>query len=316
MTSPPYALLDAADPSTHVPVWRRRLVLFAAAAVLAATAFVLFAAQPGGSKHGDLGALVGAATAAVQEAQHAHPMATMSATIGLYALWIVLFLPTTLPELAMGFTFGLGTGYMVDLGGKLIGAFASYALGRTVLRSCVHDLLRGNPAADLLAAFEHTARSKPYTTSLILRAAYLPMPLKNYGLAMLGVPLAPFALALLPLECATAPLEPGSTAPTGRSSAANVPLARYLHVRPSRTRLVDTYLPVAIGASANDLAALMRGDLPASSRSHAWAQLALVGVAALGTLALLAAIAAVARRAIDEGRRERQEEQETDVEEK
>ena len=234
MASPPYALLDAADPPTHVPVWRRRLVLLAAAAALAAMAFLLFAAQPGGSKHIDLGALVGAATAAVHEAQHTHPMATMSATVGLYALWIILFLPTTLPELAMGFTFGLGTGYMLDLAGKLIGAFASYALGRTALRSCVHALLRGHSAADLLAAFEHTARSRPYATSLILRAAYLPMPLKNYGLAMLGVPLAPFALALLPLECATAPAEPGSTAATGRSSAANVPLARPLHARPSR----------------------------------------------------------------------------------
>ena len=33
-----------------------------------------------------------------------------------------------------------------------------------------------------------------------LRAAYVPMPLKNYGLAVLGVPLAPFAVTLLPPE--------------------------------------------------------------------------------------------------------------------
>ena len=104
----------------------------------------------------------------------------------------------------------------------------------------------------------------------MLRAAYLPMPLKNYGLALLGIEVTPYAVALVPLE------------------------------------LVDTYLPIAIGASASDLAALLRGELPPGERSRdTWIKLALVGVAALATAALLAAAGAATKRAIDEARRKR-----------
>ena len=67
------------------------------------------------------------------------------------------------------------------------------------------------------------AQTRPWRTSLVLRAAYVPMPVKNYGLALLDIPLAPFVLTLLPLE------------------------------------VLDTYLPIAVGASAKDLQQLLHG---------------------------------------------------------
>ena len=74
-------------------------------------------------------------------------------------------------------------------------------------------------------------------------------------------------------------------------------------VSPRTLELVDTYLPVAIGASAKDLAALLRGDLqPGASADAAWTKLVLVGTAALATAALLAAIANLARRTLAERR--------------
>ena len=105
------------------------------------------------------------------------------ATVAAYSAWIVAFLPTTLPELAMGFVFGLRDGYIIDLAGKFLGCAVSYALGRTVLRACMHRLLSGH---SLLRTFEDEAQTRPWRTSLVLRAAYVPMPVKNLQKSLLS----------------------------------------------------------------------------------------------------------------------------------
>ena len=259
--SPPYTSLDAAP----VLLRRRVIILLGVFGCVLAVLLVVTSGL-------NLGALVTGAVAAAQAARQARPIETAIAAVGLYAAWIVAFLPTTLPELAMGFVFGLRDGYFIDLAGKLLGAFISYELGRSALRACVHRVLLGSGGGEVLHIIAGEASARPYATSLLLRAAYVPMPLKNYGLAVLGVERAPFTAALLPLE------------------------------------LVDTYVPVALGASAKDLAALLRGELPpGASRDGAWLHLALVGVAALATAALLAAVGTVTKRAIDDARRRRAE---------
>jgi hypothetical protein len=128
-----------------------------------------------------MGALVGAAAQSARAALEAHHTAVALASVALYTVWIVAFLPTTLPELAMGFVFGLREGYIMDYVGKMLGAFLSFALGRTVLRSCVHSLLLDSPSGEVLRLVEAEAKARPYATSTLLRAAYLPMPIKNYG---------------------------------------------------------------------------------------------------------------------------------------
>ena len=136
----------------------------------------------------------------------------------------------------------------------------------TAVRVCVCMCVCGNM---------WQAQRRPYRTAALLRAAYMPMPVKNYGLALLGVPPAPYVITLIPLE------------------------------------LLDTYLPVAIGSSAHDLAALLRGELPAGeSRERVVVQLVLVGFAALATAGLLAALGVVAKRAIEQARQRAREERE------
>jgi hypothetical protein len=85
---------------------------------------------------------------------------------------------------------------------------------------------------------------------------------------VLNVGLAPFAIPMIPLE------------------------------------IVDTYLPIAVGASASDIAALLRGEAaPGEARDGALLHLALVGFAALATAALLVVAGSVATRVLDEARR-------------
>lgn len=110
------------------------------------------------------------------------------------------------------------------------------------------------------------AQRRPYRTAALLRAAYIPMPVKNYGLALLGVPLTPYVVTLIPIE------------------------------------LLDTYLPIAVGSSARDLAALLRGELEGEAAERTWLSLGLVALALLSTVGLLTAIAMVTKRVID-GRR-------------
>lgn len=212
----------------------------------------------------DLPELAHALVLRATHARDVHPVGVALAALGTYALWIVAFLPTTLFELALGFVFGLSAGYAIDLGGKLIGSAVSYVLGRSVLRACVRWMLGSHP---LLASLEGEVIARPYRTALLLRLAYVPISLKNYGQALLGVPPIPFVLILLPVE------------------------------------LVDTYIPIALGASAVDLAALLRGDLSGASAVQARWQLALLAIAILATAALLGRIAALARRAVEDDSR-------------
>mgnify|MGYP006101485751 CR=1 FL=1 len=259
--SPPYSSLDPRPPPAPK---RRLLIVLLLVAIILVIIIVIFA---GGT---DLGTLVATAAHAARKARHDHPLGVALCTVVAYTTWVVGFLPTTLPELALGFVFGLRIGYVIDLVGKLLAAVISYALGRTALRSCLHTLLLGSPGGDVLRVFEDEAAARPYATSFMLRAAYLPMPLKNYGLAVLGVPWVPYAVALVPLE------------------------------------ILDTYLPVAIGASANDVAALFRGDVPeGQTREAVWAKLGLIGIAAAATFALLGALAGVTKKAVEDARRRR-----------
>jgi uncharacterized membrane protein YdjX (TVP38/TMEM64 family) len=212
--------------------------------------------------HGAIAAVVMHAEAAWET----DPTTVALATIALYVLWLLCFIPTTIPELLMGFVFGFRAGYCIDIVGKLIGAVLSYALGRTLLRPCVRRML-GATGSELLSIFEEEAETRPFMTALIIRAAYVPMPLKNYGLALLGIQATPYLVTLIPLE------------------------------------IIDTYTPIAIGASASDLAALLHGDLPpGEDAAHARARLAWLGITALATAGLLVYVSLVTGRLIEERR--------------
>ena len=222
--------------------------------------------------------LVHRATAAYETA----PVAVASLATALLTLWIVAFLPTTLPELAIGFVFGLQAGYAVDLFAKYLGSAISFGLGRTVLRSSVQNIVwggadrqaelseRGHVAA-LFAAVENEVSTRPFLVSFLIRAAYLPMPMKNYGQAVLGIPPLAFFATMVPVE------------------------------------ILDTYLFVAVGASANDLATLLRGDATTATKqdaADAWLHLGLLAVAICATAILVAALGQVAMASMEARRKQ------------
>jgi uncharacterized membrane protein YdjX (TVP38/TMEM64 family) len=175
-------------------------------------------------------------------------------------LWIVAFMPTTLPELALGYVFGLRDGYIIDYVAKIIGSALCYARGRTALRHMLRSLLSDR---ELLNAFEHEVSIRPYWTAALLRAAWLPMAMKNYGMALIGVPWPAFFAVLIPIEA------------------------------------VDTYILPAIGSSAHEVSQLLNGD---SVGDATWNQLYMVAAEVVLLIALCAHLGQLAMRAIERQR--------------
>ena len=194
---------------------------------------------------------------------------------GLYVVWIVAFLPTTMPELVLGFVFGFELGYAINVAGKLVGATLSYALGRTLLRSCLHAALG---KSDMLLAVEEEIHEKPYWTSLLLRAAYVPFSMKNYGLAIMRLPSLPFFTVLLLVE------------------------------------FPDSYILTATGATAKDLADLLspEHEADAAADRKARRELAVLGVQLVVLGLLIHHVASLASRAIERRRARKLEGREGD----
>jgi len=177
------------------------------------------------------------------------PLQGAVAGVLLYALWACL-LPTTLPELLLGYVFGLLEGWVINFLGKLLSSVLCYVLGRTILRSWLHNIWLSGGKHELLCAFEDEVVERPYQTAFLMRVAYAPMSVKNYGMALIGVPPAPFFAVFFLVE------------------------------------VLDSYLLVAVGAGAHSLQDLLRGDGKAGEQRRAWLQLVLLAfqLAVLGML--------------------------------
>jgi len=132
-----------------------------------------------------------------QEWKVEQPLATAVFSVLLVVAWILSFLPLTALEVSIGFLFGVRVGYIVVYLGKVIGCMLSFVLGRTVAHDWAqrqfgkHELLR---AVDLAVARE------PYKFCFIVRLAYIPIALKNFGLAVLSVEAQVFMASLVSVE--------------------------------------------------------------------------------------------------------------------
>lgn len=250
----------------HSSRWRLVLLLVTFTILVGSAWFALSQA--------DVPALV----ASVQRWHEESPTQVALATLCGYALWC-LFLPTTVPELAAGYLFGYWQGWALVFGGKMLCAGVAYVLGRGPLRRCLAELFLSSGAQELLAAFEDEVAARPFTTAFLIRVAYVPMPVKNYGMALLGVPPAAFFGALVPVEA------------------------------------VDTYVPIAVGAGAKDLHDLFEPHPPdasdhgggsadgGASARDVWTKLGLIGLELLLLLALMAHLGRMATRAIERRKR-------------
>jgi uncharacterized membrane protein YdjX (TVP38/TMEM64 family) len=100
-------------------------------------------------------------------------------------------LPTSFFEMAVGYSFGFHRALMITWVAKSIGGVLSFMLGRTLLRDHVSKLLQESPLARALTT---TINDKSLIIITLVRVAYIPMAVKNYGLSICpGLNLCVFA---------------------------------------------------------------------------------------------------------------------------
>lgn len=174
----------------------------------------------------DATALTASLVSAAKEYQQEHQTLLALLAVPTMALWVVGFVPSTPLELALGFIFGVRTGYIVVLTGKTLGCGVSFLLARTV---AFYWAQRTFGQHRFLHAIDDAVRQAPWRTCLALRIALIPIALKNYGLALLSVRARHFFGSLIGWE------------------------------------LLNSVVLVYAGAIAGDLGSLLRGDSPKSA---------------------------------------------------
>jgi len=97
-------------------------------------------------------------------------------------------LPCSILEMVPGYLFGFQVGTVSAILGKTIGTGISLFIGRFFLKGWIQErLLKKYPT---LLAFEKAVKLGGFKTVLAIRITYLPMLVKNYGLACLDIPLS------------------------------------------------------------------------------------------------------------------------------
>ncbi|CAK4078513.1 unnamed protein product [Aphanomyces euteiches] len=107
-----------------------------------------------------------------------------------YAVCIILCCPSTLFDLTAGYLFGFGFGNVVALGGKTFGSVVAFLIGRYVMKDTVRQKLQeGQP---MFRAWALLLDRDQLQFVVLLQLAYIPIFIKNYGLAILHIPFGLF----------------------------------------------------------------------------------------------------------------------------
>ena len=223
----------------------------------------------------DVKVIIKHGAAAILSSYADRPLQVSAITVLLYAASIIALMPTTLVELMLGFVFGLRMGYLLDLAGKVLGCSLCYLLGLTVLKQCIRKLLWQGDVKELFLAFEEEVQLRPWRTAALLRVAFMPMSVKDYGMAIIGVPLPAYFGTLLPVA------------------------------------MFDTYVPVAVGSTAKDLTSLLNAKrsnhTSTKKQREAKFQLAMVCTQVAVLLGLLCYLGSVAKATIAKRRQQKAE---------
>lgn len=134
---------------------------------------------------------------AMEEQRQSSPWTMALISVLLIAIWIICLVPSTPMEFIVYFIYGLGPGFLIAYAGKIIGCLGAYALGRSTCRNCCTSRLGSN---ELIGAIRLVVQTEPYRVCFLVRAALIPVAVKNYGLALLEVSPAPFITSLLVVE--------------------------------------------------------------------------------------------------------------------
>jgi len=109
------------------------------------------------------------------------------------SLWVVVCLPCTVVEMVPGFLFGVQTGWAVSMLGKSIGSAISLYLGRYVFKEATEKAIFAR--YPIVRKLGRAAEQEGFPFLLFVRGMWLPIALKNYGLAVLNVPIPNVLLA-------------------------------------------------------------------------------------------------------------------------
>ena len=107
--------------------------------------------------------------------------------------WVILCLPCTIVETIPGFLFGVRTGWVVSMAGKSLGSAASLYLGRYVFKESTQRYLFAK--YPVLRKLGLAVEREGFPFLLFIRGMWLPIALKNYGLAVLNVGIPEVLLA-------------------------------------------------------------------------------------------------------------------------
>ena len=229
---------------------RNTLLVLAGAAVLIIVAALTL----------DISAIVHHLAHAAQQLRETHPLTAGFAAMLVFTAWSML-LPASPMELSISYIFGFWRGFTIVYFGKLCTCLLAYILSRSCLRSWAHEAFSKH---EVLRAFESECVSRPWRVAFLLRAVYIPLPVKNYGGGALGLPPLPWSVATLIVE---------------------VP---------------DTYFTAALGSAARSVTELLHGGGEHGSTS--WTTVIIMGAQCVLLVGVLVWIAHIARRALDEKR--------------
>eukprot|EP00301_Raphidiophrys_heterophryoidea_P005633 c12345_g1_i2.p1 GENE.c12345_g1_i2~~c12345_g1_i2.p1 ORF type:complete len:366 (+),score=88.08 c12345_g1_i2:104-1201(+) len=99
-------------------------------------------------------------------------------------VWIVVCLPSTIPEVLCGFLFPLPWAICFGTVGKGLGNYISFLIARSISSSRVEECLQGSTFAILRGL--HTAMiAQPYKMCFLIRLVFIPISVKNYGMGLL-----------------------------------------------------------------------------------------------------------------------------------
>ena len=120
-------------------------------------------------------------------------LAGQAAFVGLYVLACVAFLPGSALTLGAGAAFGLGRGFILVSIGSTAGAWASFLIGRHLLRDWMSRKLEKVPA---FSAISGAVGKEGWKVVLLTRLSpVLPFNLLNYGYGLTTVGLGEYTLA-------------------------------------------------------------------------------------------------------------------------
>eukprot|EP00937_MAST-01D_sp_MAST-1D-sp2_P003921 g3921.t1 len=143
---------------------------------------------------GGVGAIIAGAVRATQEQIDVVGLWPAVAAYSVFmAVWIACCGPTTIMEVAPGAIFGFYPGAVASIAGKNLGNYLCFFVGRYAARDYVRRVMLGKYR--VLRVIERLLERRGFAAVFMVRLCYLPMPIKNYGLSVLGVPFPQYAAA-------------------------------------------------------------------------------------------------------------------------